>query len=99
MSVIYPTLNSKGISCFPKNKHGTAAGVILFFTALGAAFGPLSMGVVSDAFGGDAKYGFLVASVFAVILFAGTLYNLLADPTKQRLLDLDQSEYLPEAQG
>ena len=31
MSVIYPTLNSKGISCFPKHKHGGAAGVILFF--------------------------------------------------------------------
>jgi len=95
MSVIYPTLNSKGISCFPKNKHGAAAGVILFFTALGAAFGPLSMGVVSDAFGSDAKYGFLLASVFAGILFAGLLYNLIADPTKQRLADLDQSEYRP----
>jgi FHS family L-fucose permease-like MFS transporter len=97
MSVIYPTLNSKGISCFPKNKHGAAAGVILFFTALGAAFGPLSMGVVSDAFGSDAKYGFLLASVFASILFVGFLYNLLADPTKQRLSDLDQSEYLPDS--
>jgi FHS family L-fucose permease-like MFS transporter len=96
MSVIYPTLNSKGISCFPKNKHGAAAGVILFFTALGAAFGPLSMGLVSDAFGSDARYGFLLASVFAGILFAGLLFNLLANPTKQRLLDLDQSEYAPD---
>ena len=96
MSVIYPTLNSKGISCFPKNKHGAAAGVILFFTALGAAFGPLSMGLVSDAFGSDAKYGFLLASVYAGILFAGFLFNLIADPTKQRLSDLDQSEYLPD---
>ncbi len=99
MSVIYPTLNSKGISCFPKNKHGTAAGVILFFTALGAAFGPLSMGLVSDAFGSDARYGFVLASVFSAILFAGFLFNMLAEPTKQRLLDLDQSEYLPEQKG
>jgi len=96
MSVIYPTLNSKGISCFPKNKHGAAAGVILFFTALGAAFGPLSMGVVSDAFGSDAKYGFLLASVYAGILFAGFLFNLLADPTRQRLAELEQSEYRPD---
>ncbi len=31
MSIIYPTLNSKGISCFDKSQHGAAAGVILFF--------------------------------------------------------------------
>ena len=30
MSVIYPTVNSKGISCVPKTEHGAAAGVILF---------------------------------------------------------------------
>ena len=36
MSVIYPTVNSKGISCFRKTEHGAVAGVILFFTC-GAA--------------------------------------------------------------
>ena len=36
MSIIYPTLNSKGISCFPRARHGAAAGVILFFTATAA---------------------------------------------------------------
>jgi MFS transporter, DHA1 family, quinolone resistance protein len=36
MSVMYPTLNSKGISCFEKSEHGAAAGVILFFTAVSA---------------------------------------------------------------
>ena len=49
MSVIYPTFNSKGISCFEKRQHGSVAGVILFFTAAGAAAGPFIMGVVSDA--------------------------------------------------
>ena len=34
MSVIYPTINSKGISCLPKAEHG--AGVILFFTCVSA---------------------------------------------------------------
>jgi len=97
MSVIYPTLNSKGISCFPKNKHGSAAGVILFFTALGAAVGPLSMGVVSDAFGGDPKVGFLLAAGYAGLLFAGCLFNLLRNPTKSRLAELDRSEYLAES--
>src|SRR5439155_178918 len=28
MSVMYPTINSKGISCVPKGDHGAAAGVI-----------------------------------------------------------------------
>jgi fucose permease len=93
MSVIYPTINSKGISCFPKAQHGSVAGVILFFTAAGAALGPLAMGAVSDAFGSNAKYGFILATVFAALLFAGVLVNLIFNPTKLRLQKLDQSEY------
>jgi MFS transporter, FHS family, L-fucose permease len=93
MSVIYPTINSKGISCFPKAQHGSVAGVILFFTAAGAAIGPLAMGAVSDAFGANAKYGFILATVFAALLFTGVLVNLIFNPTKLRLQKLDQSEY------
>ncbi len=44
MSIIYPTVNSKGISCFKKSEHGAAAGVSLFFTAIAAAAGPLAHG-------------------------------------------------------
>ena len=68
MSMIYPTLNSKGISCFPKNQHGAVAGVILFFTACSAALGPLLMGLVSDYFG-HVKYGFYLAGGFSFLLF------------------------------
>jgi len=93
MSVIYPTINSKGISCFPKAQHGSVAGVILFFTAAGAALGPLAMGAVSDAFGHNAKYGFILATVFAALLFTGVLVNLIFNPTQLRLQKLDQSEY------
>ncbi len=93
MSVIYPTINSKGISCFPKRQHGAAAGVILFFTALGAACGPLIMGVVSDANGGDAIYGFAVATLFASLLFGGFVYNYLRNPTDLRIQALERSEY------
>jgi len=93
MSVIYPTINSKGISCFPKTRHGSIAGIILFFTAAGAALGPLAMGGVSDIFGGDAKYGFILATVFAALLCAGTIINLLYNPTKKRLQELDHTEY------
>jgi FHS family L-fucose permease-like MFS transporter len=93
MSVIYPTINSKGISCFPKAKHGSIAGVILFFTAAGAALGPLAMGAVSDAFGHNAIAGFILATVFAALLLGGTTANLIMNPTKSRLQKLDESEY------
>ncbi len=93
MSVLYPTINSKGISCFPKSQHGGVAGVILFFTAAGAALGPLAMGAVSDALGNNAIYGFVLATFFAGILFIGAILNLVFNPTEQRLQELNQSEY------
>jgi fucose permease len=84
MSMIYPTLNSKGISCFPKAQHGAAAGIILFFTALSAALGPLAMGAVSDAYG-DPRSGFVLASGFALLLCAGLLINWWRAPAERRL--------------
>ena len=92
MSMIYPTLNSKGISCFPKTEHGAVAGVILFFTCAAAALGPLAMGAVSDTFG-HPKYGFVLATVFAALLFAGLLLNWMYNPARERLVKLDSSEY------
>jgi len=92
MSVSYPTLNSKGISCFPKSEHGAIAGVLLFFTCLGAALGPLAMGVVSDMFGG-LQAGFVLATVFAALLFLGLFYNWIANPAGAVLLHSDETEY------
>ena len=92
MSMIYPTLNSKGISCFPKTEHGAVAGVILFFTCAAAALGPLAMGAVSDVLG-HPKYGFVLATLFAVLLFAGLLLNWIYNPAGERLAKLDSSEY------
>jgi len=92
MSMIYPTLNSKGISCFPKTEHGAVAGVILFFTCAAAALGPLAMGAVSDAFG-HPIYGFVLAMVFAALLFVGLLLNSIYNPARARLARLDSSEY------
>ena len=92
MSMVYPTLNSKGISCFPKTEHGAVAGVILFFTCAAAALGPLAMGAVSDAFG-HPKYGFVLAIVFAALLFVGLLLNWIYNPARERLVKLDSSEY------
>jgi len=93
MSMIYPTLNSKGISCFPKAEHGTIAGVILFFTAVAAAVGPLLMGAVGDYFG-DVRYGFVLAMGFAGLLFAGMIFNWLRDPARTVHQQVDNSEYV-----
>jgi fucose permease len=92
MSIIYPTLNSKGISCFPKAQHGAAAGVILFFTAAAAALGPLAMGAVSDSFG-SARAGFVLATGFAFLLFVGLMVNWLLDPAQRRLASADREDY------
>jgi fucose permease len=92
MSVMYPTLNSKGISCFGRAQHGCVAGIILFFTAVSAAAGPLAMAAVSDRYG-DVKYGFMLATGFAVLLFVGLIGNLLMKAAEQRLEDLERAEY------
>jgi FHS family L-fucose permease-like MFS transporter len=92
MSVIYPTINSKGISCFRKAEHGAVAGVILFFTCGAAVVGPLAMGAISDALG-DPKYGFVLATGFAGLLFLSLLLNWILNPTRQILQKLDASEY------
>lgn len=93
MSVIYPTINSKGISCFPKKQHGSIAGIILFFTAAGAALGPLAMGAVSDLFDHSMRNGYILATVFAGLFFVGAFLNFILSPSKLRLGKLEESEY------
>lgn len=85
MSVMYPTLNSKGISCFPKDEHGAIAGVILFFTAFAAAIGPLAMAAVSDVMG-NIRYGFMLATGFALLLCLGLVWNKFKTPAAARLV-------------
>jgi fucose permease len=92
MSVVYPTLNSKGISCLPKSEHGAAAGVILFFTCASAVLAPLAIGAVSDALGAIA-FGFWLATGFATLLFVGLLLNWLLNPTRAVLEQLDITDY------
>jgi fucose permease len=84
MSMMYPTLNSKGISCFPRQQHGAVAGLILAFTALAAAVGPLLMGLVGDLFG-NLSYGFYLATGFAAVLAVGLWWNHWAQPAAARL--------------
>ncbi|MEO8465706.1 MAG: MFS transporter [Gammaproteobacteria bacterium] len=97
MSVLYPSLNSKGISGFPRHEHGAVAGIILFFTAVAAAAAPLAMGVVGDAFGG-VRAGFALAAVWSALLAAGLAYNWLRDPAGPRLARVE-AEAEAEAGG
>ena len=92
MSVIYPTVNSKGISCVPKSAHGAAAGVILFYTCISAVLAPLAMGMVSDAMGAPI-YGFALATGFSAILLIGLVLNWLLNPTAAIFERADETEY------
>jgi fucose permease len=93
MSVMYPTINSKGSSCAPKRDHGAAAGVILFFTCVSAVVAPLLIGAAGDAFG-DITYGYWLASGFAVLLFAASVLNWALNPTRTLLDERDRTEYV-----
>ncbi len=92
MSVIYPTLNSKGISCFPRARHGAVSGVLLFFTCISAVVSPLSMGLIGD-YRGDPLDGFRLAAVLAALLFVGAVLNLVFDPTRAVLARRDSDDY------
>lgn len=74
MSVLYPTLNSRAISGFPVERHGAAAGFILFVTCLSAVISPLAIGAVSDAFGGP-RAGFMLATGMALALAGALVFN------------------------
>jgi fucose permease len=92
MSVIYPTINSKGISCLPKSEHGAGAGVILFFTCVSAVLAPLAMGAISDAMGGPG-YGFVLATGFAAVLFIALTLNWIFNPTVRVFRQIDETQY------
>ena len=93
MSVMYPTINSKGISCARKREHGAAAGVILFFTCVSAVVSPLLIGAAGDAFG-DIIYGYWLAGGFALLLFGASMLNWTLNPTRAVLEERDLTEYV-----
>ena len=96
MSVIYPTLNSKGISCLPKSEHGAGAGVILFFTCVSAVLAPLAIGAVSDAFGQIVVW-LLAGHRVRRAAFIGAAAELAAQPDAAVLEQLDVTEYRQDA--
>lgn len=93
MSVLYPTINSKGISCFEKGKHGQIAGLLLFLTCVSAVLAPLAMGLLGDAFQ-DPKYSLYLAAACAFALMLLAIWNAKADPTRARLSQRDVEDYV-----
>lgn len=96
MSVLYPTINSKGISCFDKSRHGQIAGLLLFFTCVSAVLAPLAMGLLGDAFN-DPKFSLYLAAVCAFALTSLAIWNAVADPTRARLSQRDAEDYVSPA--
>jgi fucose permease len=88
MSIVYPTINSKGIGCVMPSDQGSVAGVILFFTCLGAILGPMAMSVLSDLTG-SAGVGFQLATAFCAVFFVGALFNFVRKPAHARLAEAE----------
>ncbi|WEK46296.1 MAG: MFS transporter [Candidatus Andeanibacterium colombiense] len=92
MSVLYPTINSTGISLFDKHRHGSIAGFLLFFTCIGAVLAPLAMGALGDALG-NSDYSMGLGALFAVALAVLCLWNRSAQPAAERLARRDSEDY------
>ena len=92
MSVLYPTINSTGISCFDKGRHGAVAGLLLFFTCVSAVLAPLAMGALGDWLG-DTKYSIVLGAVFASLLVVQCAWNALRRPFAARLTQRNADDY------
>ena len=92
MSVLYPTINSTGISCFDKNRHGSIAGFLLFFTCVGAVIAPLAMGAVGD-YMGNSDWCMALGGAFATLLAILCLWNLIRQPMAAKLAERNSADY------
>lgn len=92
MSVQYPTINSTGISSFERGRHGSVAGLLLFFTCLSAVLAPLAMAVLGDRLG-DSRYSMALGAVFASALLLLCLWNWSRQPFTARLRERNRDDY------
>jgi fucose permease len=92
MSVLYPTINSTGISCFERQRHGSIAGFLLFFTCVSAVVAPLAMGTLGDLTG-TSTFSIVLGGAFAVLLAAMCLWNLVFKPAAGRLAERNREDY------
>ncbi len=68
---IYPAINSVILSALPTHQHGSMAGLIVVFSALGGTSGSIITGFLFEEVGGQTAFYFSLIPI-AVILF--TLY-------------------------
>lgn len=94
MSVLYPTLNSTGISCYDKGRHGSIAGLLLFFTCISAVFAPMAMGALGEWFG-DSGYSVALGAVFATALALLCGWNVRRAPFAALLAERNVDDYAP----
>ena len=92
MSVLYPTINSTGISCYDKGRHGSIAGLLLFFTCISAVFAPMAMGALGDALR-DSAYSLVLGAVFATLLVVQCAWNLSRKPFAAMLAQRNVADY------
>ncbi len=98
MSVLYPTINSTGISCFDKRRHGAVAGLLLFFTCLSAVLAPLGMAALAEGLG-DTRWSIVLGALFATGLALLTGWNLVARPFAARLAARNAADYVASEVG
>ena len=92
MSVLYPTINSTGISCYDKGRHGSIAGLLLFFTCVSAVLAPLAMGALGEWLA-DSRYAILLGAVFATLLALLCGWNKSRAPFAALLAQRDADDY------
>jgi fucose permease len=92
MSVQYPTINSTGISCYERVRHGSIAGLLLFFTCVSAVLAPLAMAVIGDQLG-DSRYSIALGAVFASALSLLCLWNWSKQPFARVLRERNRDDY------
>ena len=92
MSVLYPTINSTGISCFDKGHHGSIAGLLLFFTCVSAVFAPLLMGALGEIMD-DSTYAIVLGAVFSSLLVVLCIWNVISEPFSERLARRNSADY------
>lgn len=65
---IYPLINSALLSVLPLNKHSSATGLIVIFSALGGTFGSRAIGYLFEHIDGARAFYFLLIPMLLLIL-------------------------------
>ena len=75
---VYPAINSVILSALPPHQHGSMAGLIVVFSALGGTTGSIITGILFEAVGGQRAFYFSLVPI-AVILVTLYLFKRQAD--------------------